>query len=300
MRGAKVGNAIVLGFITVMMDAQIDWSDGAYAVNGARLHYARGGHGSPVLLLHGVTDNGRCWGRTAVALAKRHDVVVLDQRGHGRSSAPASGYDLDDLAGDAAELITALRIAPAAIVGHSLGARVALTLAAARPALVAGLVLEDPPLASDATAWTARNRDSERYQWFEWLREYKALTREQLIARCHDQSPLWDEAERIAWAESKLQASSRLWEPGGISFSSDWRAELRAVAAPLLLVRGDVERGALIDDACAAEVLALARAGHDVHIAEAGHSIHRDQAAAFAAVVAPFLAPQMNPTPADR
>ena len=273
-----------------MMDEQTGWSDGESAFEGVRLHYGRGGRGSPVLLLHGVTDNGRCWGRTATALAATHDVVLLDQRGHGHSSAPESGYELTNLADDAAGLIDALGIGQAAVVGHSLGARVALTLAAAHPALVSRLVLEDPPFDLGATAPGGRDSDDERRQRFAWLRDLKTLTREQLITACHEQSPAWDEAECVAWAESKLQASPRLWEPGGISFSSDWRGELRAVTAPLLLVRGDTALGSIVDDARAAEVLALARDGQDARIAEAGHSIHRDQAAAFAAAVAPFLA----------
>lgn len=241
-----------------------------------------------------MTDNGPCWGRTAATLAASHDVVLLDQRGHGRSAAPEVGYELPDLAADAAGLLAALDLAPVAVVGHSLGARVALTLAATQPELVSRLVLEDPPL---ATAWTGPDVDDQRHTWFEWLRDLKALTRAQLIARCHAESPAWDEAECSAWAESKLQASPRLWAPGGISFSSDWRGELRAVTAPLLLVRGDTALGSIVDDARAADVLALARNGRDARIAEAGHSIHRDQADAFAAVVAPFLAPSTHPTP---
>src|SRR5579884_1862621 len=108
----------------------MEWVEGDVTVAGVRLHYARGGQGSPALLLHGVTDSGRCWGRTAATLAARHDVVLLDQRGHGRSDAPRGGYDLSDFASDAAGVIRALGLAPAAVVGHSLGARVALLLAA--------------------------------------------------------------------------------------------------------------------------------------------------------------------------
>ena len=260
--------------------------EGKCTVNGVRLHYARAGQGAPVLLLHGVTDNGRYWGRTGTALVQAHDVVSLDQRGHGRSEAPAAGYGLADLAADAAGVIEALRIAPAAVVGHSLGARVALTLAATRPELVARIVLEDPPLNTGSTAWT----DQGRYDWFAWLRDYKTLTREELIARCHEQSPRWDDADCVVWAESKLEASPHLWEAGGMTLETDWRAELRAVRCPLLLVHGDTELGSIVDDAHTEEAMSLAAAGRDLRIAESGHSIHRDQAAAFAEAAVAFLA----------
>lgn len=262
----------------------MEWTGGECTVGGVRLHYARGGQGSPVIMLHGVTDNGRYWGRTASALAARHDVVLLDQRGHGRSDAPAAGYDLASLAADAASVLAALRIMSAAVVGHSLGARVALTLAATQPTLVSRLVLEDPPL-DLAPART----EQQRYDRFAWLRDLKSRRRDELIAHCRAQWPWWEGDDCVVWAESKLEASPRLWGADGISIDSDWRAELRAVACPLLLVRGAVARGSLVEEAHAAEALRLARAGQDTYIAESGHSIHRDQPAAFAGAVVAFL-----------
>lgn len=261
----------------------MEWTEGDCHADGVRLHYARGGRGSPVLLLHGITDNGRCWGRTAEALAQDYDVVLIDQRGHGCSGAPASGYELPDFARDAAGVLRALGIAPTAVVGHSLGARAALTLAATNPDLVARVVLEDPPLSTQATSWRDNEENRRRLEWL------RAQTHDELVALCHAQSPAWDDAECGAWAQSKRQVSPWLWGPGGATLDTDWHDEMRAVTCPTLLVRGDTALGSLIDDDRAAEAMRLLRHGGDARIAAAGHSIHRDKASAFIAAIAPFL-----------
>jgi pimeloyl-ACP methyl ester carboxylesterase len=242
-------------------------------------------------LLHGVTDSGPCWGRTADALARSHDVILLDQRGHGLSDAPAEGYRLIDLAGDAAGIIRGLDVAPAAVVGHSLGAMVALTLAAGYPHLVSRLVLEDPPLDTDRASRGAEgpHPDEQRYAWFGWLRDLHQLSEEELAARCRAQSPSWSAEECEAWAKSKLRTRSRLWEPGGLDFRTDWRTALAQVRCPAMLVYGDAELGSLIDDALAAEAQGLMRSGRAVRIHQAGHSIHRDRFNEFFAEVALFL-----------
>lgn len=272
----------------------MEWSDGDVMVDGLQLRYARAGQGRPVLLLHGLGDAGRCWGRTAEALAQSHDVILLDQRGHGQSAAPQRGYALSDLAADAAGVIRELDLAPAAVLGHSLGARAGLTLAATSPELVAQLVLEDPPLDVD---WSLPGLDAgqARYQWFAGLRSLRELSQEALLARCRAQSPAWSLSECAVWAQSKRQANPHLWGPGGLEIAGPWREEMARVDCPVLLVRGDVEqaadveRGSIVDEAHAAEAMQLLRQGQDAYIAGAGHSIHRDRFEAFMAVVGPFL-----------
>lgn len=75
------------------------------------------------------------------------DVVAVDQRGHGESSwATLDTYDAVSYAADIAALIEALELSPAVVVGHSLGGVVAAALGAARPDLLRGLFLEDPPM----------------------------------------------------------------------------------------------------------------------------------------------------------
>ena len=62
---------------------------GAAPVNGIRLWYATYGHGDPVILVHGGLANSSYWGLQIPVLAQRYQVIVLDSRGHGRSTRTA-------------------------------------------------------------------------------------------------------------------------------------------------------------------------------------------------------------------
>src|ERR671926_123988 len=63
------------------------------SVNGIQLHYVIGGHGDPVLLLHGWPETWYAWRHVMPALAKNYTVIAPDLRGLGDSSRPATGYD---------------------------------------------------------------------------------------------------------------------------------------------------------------------------------------------------------------
>ena len=88
-------------------------------VNGISLYYATIGHGSPVVLLHGGLANSDYWGNQIKALAPRHTVIVVDSRGHGRSTRDARPYGYDLMADDVVALLDTLHIAKADVVGWS-------------------------------------------------------------------------------------------------------------------------------------------------------------------------------------
>ncbi|MFT4041288.1 MAG: alpha/beta hydrolase, partial [Thermomicrobiales bacterium] len=116
---------------------------GYVEVPGGHIHYARGGNGSPPLLLaHGATESGACWPRVAPALAAGHAVVMADARGHGESSPPPPGWDYAMQGDDLAAVITGLGLERPVVIGHSMGCGAALHLAARHPQLVRALVLE--------------------------------------------------------------------------------------------------------------------------------------------------------------
>jgi pimeloyl-ACP methyl ester carboxylesterase len=96
------------------------------------------GTGQPVLLLHGLASTHRWWDLVVPRLAG-YRVVRFDHRGHGESDAPPSGYRIDRLAADALGLLDALGLHRAVLAGHSLGAAVALRIAAAAPDRVSAL-----------------------------------------------------------------------------------------------------------------------------------------------------------------
>ena len=102
-------------------------------VNGISLYYATIGHGSPVVLLHGGLANSDYWGNQIKALAPRHTVIVVDSRGHGRSTRDARPYGYDLMADDVVALLDTRHIAKADVVGWSDGAILGLDLAIRHP-----------------------------------------------------------------------------------------------------------------------------------------------------------------------
>jgi pimeloyl-ACP methyl ester carboxylesterase len=97
--------------------------------NGISIHYAIYGHGSPVILLHGGLANSDYWGHQVKALALRHRVIVMDSRGHGRTTRDARPYGYDLMADDVIALMDGLKIRKADIVGWSDGGIIGLDLA---------------------------------------------------------------------------------------------------------------------------------------------------------------------------
>ena len=122
------------------------WQDDSVTANGIRLHYWRtGGDKPPLVLSHGITDNGLCWVKTAKALESDYDLIMADARGHGLSDRPDRGYMPSDHAADLAALIEALALDHPWLMGHSMGAMTTALMAYERPDLVSRVVLEDPP-----------------------------------------------------------------------------------------------------------------------------------------------------------
>ena len=116
-------------------------SDQGYVEHdGARLWYATYGSGSPVILLHGGLGHSGNWGYQVPALVNAgHRVVLIDSRGHGRSTRDARPFMYELMASDVVAVMDALYLERAAIVGWSDGACVALILAMQAPARVTGV-----------------------------------------------------------------------------------------------------------------------------------------------------------------
>lgn len=120
------------------------------------------GTGDPLVLIHGLATTRTIWRHAAPRLAAGRQVVTLDVPGFGAARPVGRGFDLEVVSDRVAELLCASGIGePYDLVGHSMGAAVALTLAALRPAAVRSLVLVSPaglrpiPLAAAAALGVA-------------------------------------------------------------------------------------------------------------------------------------------------
>ena len=124
---------------------------------GVRLHYTDAGihrrrHDPPFLLVHGWTCHLGQWSLLARALRRRHRVVAVDLRGHGRSDAPPGDYTMESFADDLTWLIRRLRLPRPVVVGHSMGGVIALRLAADHPRALRAIVMLDAPVHPDPPA----------------------------------------------------------------------------------------------------------------------------------------------------
>jgi pimeloyl-ACP methyl ester carboxylesterase len=107
------------------------------------IDYERSGEGTPIVLVHGITESRRSWDPLVERLAASHDVLAVDLRGHGESDAEGP-YDVITMASDVHEVVEALGMERPLLVGHSLGGTVVSAYAAMYPCC--GVVNIDQPM----------------------------------------------------------------------------------------------------------------------------------------------------------
>ena len=109
-------------------------STGYVAHDGAQIYYATFGSGPPVILLHGGFANGQYWGDQVPALMKSgYQAILIDSRGHGRSSRDARPYTYELMQSDVVAVMDHLHISKASVVGWSDGAIIGLVMALRAP-----------------------------------------------------------------------------------------------------------------------------------------------------------------------
>lgn len=145
--------SLILFMPATIIAARLSWQDlpehlptlpsavtsGYAAINGAKIWYATFGKGKPVILIHGGLGNSNNWGYQVPALAKQYQVIVMDSRGHGRSTNDQNVYSYSTMANDVIGLMDHLNIKQAAIVGWSDGAIIGLDMAIHHPERVSKL-----------------------------------------------------------------------------------------------------------------------------------------------------------------
>jgi 3-oxoadipate enol-lactonase len=127
------------------------------AVNEVVLHWETWGRpdGPPLVLCHGYCGSSYDFALQVEPLSQTRQVIALDQRGHGQSSQlrELAGYTIDLLTADLVEFIERVADGPVDLLGHSMGGRVSLGVALARPDLIRSLIL------MDTSAWSFHSAD---------------------------------------------------------------------------------------------------------------------------------------------
>lgn len=252
---------------------------------GVTLPYVERGDpsGVPVVFLHGVTDSLRSFDLALPHFPEWMHALAVSQRGHGDATRPHAGYRTRDFVADAAEFIRSLGLAPAFVVGHSMGGFNGLRLAIDHPDLVRGLVVaaSSPSFADNPAAsefWEAEVSRLEDPVPHEIARDFQLST----FSR-----PIPPAFLEMVIAES-LKLPARVWRGAYWSFMEfDQTPDLGRIRAPVLLIWGDQD--AFTSRAGQDAMLAGIRDVRLVVYGGTGHAVHWEQPERFAADVTAFV-----------
>ena len=214
------------------------------------LHYEDHGSGRPVVLIHGWPLSGASWEKQLPALlAAGHRVITYDRRGFGRSSQPASGYDYDTFAADLDALLTTLDLTDAVLVGFSMGggevARYLGTYGAQRVRKAVFLGAITPALGTSAD-----NPDAVDGAVFAGIQQALRADRPAFLAGFLQNfynfdalggTRMSEEAMRLSWNVA-VGASPIATVECVAAWGTDFRADLRRITVPTLVLHGDADR----------------------------------------------------------
>lgn len=261
-------------------------------VNGVRLHVEVTGEGPAVLLLHGFTGSAETWAPHRAAW-EGFTAVAVDLLGHGRSDCPAdpARYRVERCVEDLLAVLDRLGFGRAAVLGYSMGGRVALRLALRAPERVWALVLESAsPGIEDPEERAARVRSDDAL-----AADIERDGIEAFVARW-EALPLWASQARLpAEVRERLRAQRLRNSPVGLANSLRGMGagqeepvldRLDRLTLPVLLLAG-----ALDGKYCglAREMARRLPCARLAVVPEAGHAVHLEQPAAFQAAVRAFL-----------
>jgi pimeloyl-ACP methyl ester carboxylesterase len=199
---------------------------GEYAeVNGINLYYEIHGTGRPMVLLHGGLMSGEMFGPVLPALAERHQVIVVDLQGHGRTADIDRPIDIRLMADDIAALIDHLGLDKPDIVGYSLGGGVAMFTAVKYPEKVRKLV----------SAAAHARRDAIPPEMLAQQAQVGAAA----VPFMKD-TPMYEVYQRVA---PRPEDFGRLLDKIGESMSKDFdfSEEVRGLQVPTLIVAADAD-----------------------------------------------------------
>ncbi len=242
------------------------------------------GEGPDVALLHGLFGQAGNFGAIQRRLAARFRVAALDLRNHG-ASPHAAGMDYPAMAGDVLETLAQRGIGRCALVGHSMGGKVAMAAALAAPATVARLVVADiaparyPPAFEDyAAAMTA-------------MKLHPGLTRAEADVALAEAVP--EPGVRAFLLQNLRLGAAPGWKIGldeiaaGLPQIEGWPDCDGVYPGPTLFVGG--ERSDYIRAEHRPAIAALFPAAKFITLKHAGHWVHADNPDGFVAVLEAFL-----------
>ena len=255
-------------------------------INGYRAGVEQFGSGAPVVLVHGLGGSGtQTWKGVIGPLSATHRVVVYDLRGAGESEVTPGPYTIDLLADDLAALIHDLELAPASLVGHSMGGSTVLSCAARYPQLVRAVVAVGAAvgLTSEQRSMLAGWAEKAETEGLAELAE--AMSANGVAPSFRESHPQTVEELRALIASTKPDGYAALVRAvSTISLEN----RLAEIAAPVLFVAG--EHDMISTPSLNRQWAQVVGQATVVEIAGSGHHIEVENAGALVEAVTGFLA----------
>lgn len=257
--------------------------------NGIRQHYLRyGGQEGEragrdaVIIIPGITSPAITWGFVGERFGRHFDTYVLDVRGRGLSEASDGlDYSLDAQAADVVAFAQALGLKRYALVGHSMGGRIALRAARVQPPGLTRMVLVDPPVSGPG-----RRAYPSKLPWYV---DSMALARKGCDAQAmREFCPTWTDEQLALRAEWLHTCDERAILASFEGFhTDDIHVDFPEASAPVLLMTA--ERGDVVRDEDVDEIRGLLPSVEHVRVSDAGHMIPWDNEEGFYEAFGAFL-----------
>ena len=259
--------------------------------NGIRQHFLRYGGSQPqrdpVIILPGITSPAVTWGFVGERFGQKFDTYIVDIRGRGLSEASASlDYSLDTQAVDLVELAAALGLTRYSVVGHSMGARIAVRAARRRPEGLARIVMVDPPVSGPGRRAYPSNLD-----WY--VNSINVAKQGCDFEAMRSFCPTWTDDQLRLRSEWLHTCDERAILASFEGFHvDDIHADLPCLEVPArLIVAG---RGDVIRDEDIKEIRSLVPGIDVARVENAGHMIPWDDENGFYAAFAGFLGTRLD------
>lgn len=248
------------------------------------------------VFIHGLMGYGQNWRRIISGLEVTERCLVYDQRGHGRSFQPESGYAPEDYADDLLRIVEEIGWQDFVLVGHSMGGRNVLNFATRYPEKLSHLVIEDigpeaNPLAHEyyeyllnlVPAPFASREEAKRYFFEDFVKNAKTRENVQVMAQYFYSNMVETENGTVDWRFSK----NGIIDSVRLGRNSERWDEVEALKVPTLLVRGAHSKELTHENY--EKMKALNPMIKGVEIAGAGHWVHSDQPQAFLEALKTFV-----------
>ena len=253
--------------------------------NGIVMNYELVGQGECLTLIHGAGDNLHMWYEQVPVLSQRFRVLTYDVRGFGQTELPESEVGLGVLGEDLYQLLQALAVDNACVLGYSMGGRIGLQLALGHPDVVRALILANSAVGATPPAPEAAERRKSLIASLE-RGDMETVAEQMTAASFSPGLKERDPARFQRYKAIKLQNDPRRFARVWGALATAPPPELRRLSCPVLIIAG--ERDSFV-------TLAAARATHAaipnsrLEVLPTGHAAAIEEPADFNRIVGEFL-----------